>query len=377
MRILEAFQPPIGGLAVHVRTLAEGLSARGHEVVVSGPADAAVRQQLEAKGIRYEVLPWVGDVPAPRVDMETLRGLRALIDELRPDVVHAHGQKAGLLARPVAHRRGIPSIYSPHGLVYRTQLIRPRRGRRIRYVVNREVERLLGRRTAMLAACSRDESRAAVADRLVAADRARVIEYGVAPDTSLAPHPELLRVPGTGPLFGIVSTLRDQKGLPDLLEALERLTLAGSPVRFAIVGEGDMRDEIAARIAAGPLRETTRLFDFEGRVEPYLAALDVFVLPSLWEGMPIAVLEAMMMGLPVIATAVSGTPEAVEDSVTGVLIPARDPHALADAMARLAADEAERLRMGAAGRAAAEERFTPERTVSETEAAYRAVTGNA
>lgn len=369
MRILQAFQPPIGGLAVHVRHLTEGLVARGHEVVVTGPADAHIRAPLEAAGVRYETLPWLADVPAPGPDRRVLGGLRELVSGVRPDVVHAHGQKAGLLARPVARRAGVASVYTPHSLVYRTQMARPRRAQRARYLVHRQVERWLGARTEMLAACARDEADTAVRDGLLPRERTCVVEYGVDVDLTTAAAPELLSVPGDGPLFGIVSTLRDQKGLPWLLEALEQLHAEGRPVRFAVVGEGDMRDEVARRIAGGPLRETTRLVDFGGRVEPYLAALDVFVLPSLWEGMPISVLESMTFGLPVVATAVFGTPEAVEDGRTGILVPPRDAPALAEAMGRMAADAGLRERMGAAGREAAK-RFTVDRSVEATLVAY-------
>lgn len=103
-------------------------------------------------------------------------------------------------------------------------------------------------------------------------------------------------------------------------------------------------------------------------MDPYLEAMDVFVLPSLWEGLSLALLEAMFHGLPVVATAVNGTPEAVADERTGLLVPPGDPGALADAMARLARDPELRTRLGTAGREEAERRFTVERMVEETEA---------
>lgn len=375
LRVLQAFSPPVGGLAEHVGHLTAGLAGRGHEVVVAGPADARCRDAVLAAGARYVDLPWDETVPAPAVDREVVRGLGALLGEAAFDLVHAHGQKAGILARIAARRAGVPSVYTPHSLVYRTQLERPRRGRRVRYVLNRAVERRLGRHTAAVLACSQDEAAAAVHDRLVPAGHARVVEYGIAPDYGAAPAAALADVPGKGPLLGIVSTLRDQKGLPYLLDALERLARDGRPVRFVIVGAGPMWDEVRARVDAPPLRDSTALVPFGGRVEPYLGALDGFVLPSLWEGMPIAVLEAMAFGLPVIATAVNGTPEAVEDGVTGLLVPAKDPEALAAAMDRLARDAELRSRLGDAGRDVARSRFTIPRMVEASERGYAAALG--
>jgi glycosyltransferase involved in cell wall biosynthesis len=175
----------------------------------------------------------------------------------------------------------------------------------------------------------------------------------------------------------LVSGLRTQKGLPTLLDALELLHARGTPVRFAIVGNGPLEDEVRRRIAGGPLRGTTLLAPFDGSVARYLNALDGFVLPSYWEGLSLAVLEAMHAGLAVIATAVGGTPEAVVDRETGLLVPRSDPVALADALTLLADDPALRRRMGEAGQRRARERFGVDRMVDATAELYRACAAHA
>jgi glycosyltransferase involved in cell wall biosynthesis len=355
----------------HILQATRGLVGRGAEVVVAGPTHALVRPALEEAGAQYVALPWVAAVPAPVADARTFRALGRLVDRIAPDVIHAHGQKAGMLARPVARRRGIPSLYTPHSFVYRTQMLRPRRAMRARFLVNRAVERRLGRQTTILTACSRDELDAAVADRIVSPARARVVYYGIAPDVEAAPDEDLLSLPGDGPLLGIVAGLRDQKGLPTLLDALEHLSREGRPVRFAIVGSGPMHDEVARRVASPLLSPTTWLRPFGGRVEPHLAALDAFVLPSYWEGLPIAVLEAMAMRLPVVASSVNGTPEAVAHERTGLLVPANDVAALAAAMQRMAGDQGLRERFGRAGREVVSERFSVTRMTDDLLDAYK------
>jgi glycosyltransferase involved in cell wall biosynthesis len=373
LRVLEVFEPRDGGVPEHVRQLSLGLAGRGVTVTVAGCADAAPRRGLEAAGIRFVALPLVGSVPAPRADAASLRALGALVLRGSFDLVHAHAQKAGLLARPVARALGVPVLYSPHSFVYRSQVLRARRYGELRRRLNLGVERGLGRVTAELIGCARDEWRAAIEDGIVPPERCRVIENAVDLDLAVPVDAELVRFRGAGPLLGFVGAMRDQKGLPTLLDALELLARDGRAPRMAIIGNGPLWAEVEARVRGELLSTSTIVRGFGGRVEPYLGALDAFVLPSYWEGMPIAVLEAMACGLPVVATAVNGTPEAVIDGETGFLVLPRDPSALAQKMVELAGSEDLRVRMGRRAQAVARTRFTTGRLVSEMVAAYQDV----
>lgn len=364
MRILQVLEPADGGVPAHVRVLSAGLVEAGHEVVV------ATRPETDAGLARHVALPFRGAVPAPREDVAVLRGLASLLHSGRFSLLHAHAQKAGLLGRVAARRAGVPALYTAHSLVYRTQAVRPRPTARIRARISLAMERRLGATSAALIGVSDDDARAMVRDRLAPADRVHAILNGVRVDTSMAPDPELLAFRGDGPLLGFVAGLRDQKGLPTLLDALAELRRRGEPVRMAIVGNGPLAGAVQA--AAG---DDTLVRPFAGRVEPYLAALDCFVLPSYWEGLPLAVLEAMHFGLPVVATAVGGTPEAVHDGETGWLVPPGDANALADALAQAARDAGARERFGAAGLRQAQDRFSADRMIAETEALYRAIAG--
>lgn len=378
LKLLEVVQPPDGGAAEQVMRLSLGAAQAGHDVTVAGPPDAAMRQRLEAAGVRYAALPIVGGMVAPRDDAVTARRLLSLLSEGHFELVHTHAQKAGMLGRAAALRAGVPALYTPHSFVYRTQLVRPRRSAKARFLLGREIERRLGRRTAAIVAVAEEERRAAIADAIAPESRVHTILNGVTCDTSAEPDPELRAFRGDGPLLGFVSTLRDQKGLPTLLDALELLHSEGRAPRFAIVGNGPLWPEVETRVSSGPLQDLVLLRPYEGRVEPYLAALDAFVLPSYWEGLPLAVLEAMCMGLPAVASAVGGTPEAVIDGETGYLVPPGDAKALAERLAAIAADAPARARMGLAAREAAASRFSVGRMVSETLALYeRVATGSA
>ncbi len=375
-RVLEVFQPPDGGVAEHVRLLAEGLTERGHAVAVAGPATAGPRAAIEALGVEYAPLELTGRVPDPLADWRAGRQLRRLLAGGRFDLVHAHGQKAGALARRAAARAGLPSIYTPHSFVYRTQAMRPRRSAKLRFELGRRLERRLARKTAFIVAVAEDERQTAIADGIAPAERIVVVYPGVAPaPAGTVPDPRLLEFRGAGPLLGFVAGLRDQKGLPVLLAALEELAERDQSPRFAIVGNGPLWDEVAGRVARPALRDSTLLLPFESGAYAYLEALDGFVLPSLWEGLPMAILEAMTAGLPVVASAVNGTPEAVAEGETGYLVPVGDSAALADRLAALAGDAEGRRRMGENARRVAAERFAADQMVERLIPLYGAAVG--
>lgn len=373
LRVLELFEAADGGVPEHVRRLSAGLEERGQHVTVSGPSGAPLRPVFEATSGGFVPISMVGSMVAPREDARALATAARLIRRSRFDIVHVHGLKPALIGRAVAIARRVPVVYTPHCFIYRNIHLRARHGARARAAALLGAERLLGRGTAAVVAVASEERDAAVRDGVVPARRAHVVLNGVAPDTDAPADPRLLEFRGEGPLLGLVAGLRDQKGLPTLLDALELLAARGAAPRFAIVGNGPMEAEVRERIASGPLAATTIVLGFEQRPEPYLAALDAFVLPSYWEGLPIAILEAMAMGLPVIATAVGGTPEAVADGRTGYLVPARDPEALAARMGELARAPDLAARMGEAGREEVRLRFGVERMVDELLTLYRAV----
>jgi glycosyltransferase involved in cell wall biosynthesis len=132
-----------------------------------------------------------------------------------------------------------------------------------------------------------------------------------------------------------------------------------------------LKDELEAKALSLGLADVVTFAGIRSDVPQILAALDVFVLPSLWEGMPNAILEAMAAGLPVVATAVGGTPEVVADGKTGLLVPSHNPAAMAEAMERLLRSPDLRHRMGQAGREQVLQHFTVERMVAQTQKLYQ------
>jgi glycosyltransferase involved in cell wall biosynthesis len=171
-------------------------------------------------------------------------------------------------------------------------------------------------------------------------------------------------------VVGNVAALTDHKDHATLLEAAP-LVLARVPsARFVVVGDGDLRHALEARAAALGLGDRWIWTGFRSDVDALLPCFAVFCLSSRSEGLGTSVLDAMNFGLAVVATAAGGIPEAVEDGLTGRVVPIQDPRALADALVDLLADPVRRDAMGRAGRRRFEERFTVDRMVEETLRVY-------
>jgi glycosyltransferase involved in cell wall biosynthesis len=175
-----------------------------------------------------------------------------------------------------------------------------------------------------------------------------------------------LNLPPDGLVIGTVSRLDPVKGVAFLVHAFSKVDRA----HLVVIGDGPER--AALESLAGGLGVAGRVHWVGHRrnVPHLLPAFDLFVQPSLHEGLPNTILEAMAAGLPVVATAVGGTPEVVVDGVTGLLVPPRDPDALAQAIVRLLYTPDLRCRMGQAGRERVAQYFTVERMVEQTERLY-------
>ncbi|MDR7423621.1 MAG: glycosyltransferase, partial [Armatimonadota bacterium] len=276
--------------------------------------------------------------------------LRGMIEAGGYDVVQANG--AATLKYLVAARR---LSGRPWRLVYRAIGLGSHWRRRLD---RRMLYRWLFAQTDRVVAVA-----AAVADDLVATsgvDRRRivVIPNGVEPSRVAASEADRRATRQTlGAADGDVVLVHVGNLAPEKnLTALVGLTAAcrrhGLPVRAVLVGDGPCRDEVARAVREGALEASVTMLPAQPRVGPYLAAADLYVSTSLSEGMPAALIEAGLAGLPVVAYAVGGVPEVIADGETGVLVPAGDDRALTETVVALAADQQRRARMGQTARLA-------------------------
>ena len=351
----------VGGAEKTLYALATLVDRRRFQVagVVSLKPLGHYAKLLSDQGVAVETLN-VSGVPLP----SHAKRLAAIIDHERPDIVHAVMYQAIQLARLAK-----PLAAAPFKLISS-----PRVSYRSRSLWTLLVDRWLKERDDLLIAeC--DASRGFLLEKLgYAPPKTITIRNGV--DLAGWPPSKIdrqkkrleLRLGGGEILIGAVGRLDRQKGFSTLIEAMARLK--GSQARCVILGDGPERSRLETLIRKHELETSVWLLGEKGDISSWLSAFDIYCLPSLWEGLPNSLLEAMALGLPVVASNVDGVPEAVTSGKDGVLLAPNDPLALARALRSLTGDENKRSALGAAAKAAISERFTLSRMIAEYEAAY-------
>jgi glycosyltransferase involved in cell wall biosynthesis len=309
------------------------------------------------------------DMMRARVDPRPVLRLRRLLSG-GFDLVHLHGTRAGffgmLALRGVRPRPRV--LYTVHGLSCN------RLGSAAVRRFFRGVERYVATRADRVISVSEGDRRWGVERGLFRADRTTSIPNGIDLASLPATPPAPLSREGDAEIVTI-ARLVSQKGITHLLEAARRVLDVHPRVRFTVFGDGPQRRALQAQAARLSLGDRFRFAGASADVVSNLGSYDLFVLPSLWEGMPISLLEAMGAGRAVIATAVSGSSELILDGVTGVLVPPAEPAALAAAIGALLRDRGAAAAMGAAARDRIRRDFSVERMVSSTAAIYRDLLG--
>jgi len=363
VHVLEAIE---GGTARHVVDIARHARATRHDVVVpqerrGGLTDRQAIGHLQDAGATVHVLPMHRTPWAP-ANLRCVVALRRLLGELRPDVVHGHSSVGGLLARVAATRRPGARVYTPNGI---TQVR-----------VGQLVERGLRPLTHRFVAVSSSEADLAVALGLIGRDRVVVIPNGVEPD--LPPRIDLrgqLGIPGDEPLVGTIARLVPQKAPEDFVAACAEVARLVPEAHFVLIGGGELQTETDAAIAAAAFGTRFHRVDELPGAAGALGELDVFALASRFEGGPYAPLEAMRAATAVVLTDVVGSRDAVEDGISGRLVPVGDPLTLGRAVAELLLDPGERGRLGDAGHARVAAHFDVRSMGAALDALYAELSG--
>jgi glycosyltransferase involved in cell wall biosynthesis len=281
-----------------------------------------------------------------KFDPATLPALLKEIDRRKADVLHMHGYGATTFGRIAAAMRGIPTVLHEHANLTDTPWFQ------------KVADKALAPYTDIALAVSQSTADFTIKARLLPADRTKVVYLGVpleefsrdwsADEVSAARAS--LGIPDGTFAMGTVTRLMPSKGNQYLVDAAREVLAAVPEARIYVVGEGELQPELEAQARALGLGDRFVFSGFRRDVAQVLAALDLLVFPSLWEGTPLTVLEALAMGKPIVATDADGLQDVLTNGSDAMMVPRRDPTSLAQAMISLAHNPTERARLGANAR---------------------------
>lgn len=351
LRVLEMIDKSfLGGGQAHVLAVAGALDPGLFDVAVAAGAGGP----FEAEAI-WSGHPFVPVTIRKSLSPKTARTIATILRDRKIDILHTHGGVAGLYGRWAARLAGVPvvvhTLHGIHYLHYRNPLLREA------FVFQ---ERHFARSTDAVIAVSEADAAAIRKHRLVPGEKIRVIRNGIAPPpeektASDLPGgtPELLKIlRPDGPLVVTVARLHRQKGIIHLIKAAPAIFARVPNAKIAVAGGGPLSRRLRREIEKRGLAGRFLLLGERAHAAELTAMADVFVLPSLWEGLPLALLEAASLGKPIVASDIAGVREVVRDAETALLVPPGEPGRLAEAVIRLLEDQDLAAELG--GRASSE-----------------------
>ncbi|MEE9239654.1 MAG: glycosyltransferase family 4 protein [bacterium] len=366
-----------GGSADNTLLSCIGQRRRGHEVtLMSGTGtteDSPLKDTAGEEGVKLVLLPSLVRAISPLRDLKALWSCCRIIRSGKYDVIHTHTSKAGILGRLAARiSGGCRVVHTPHGHVFYGYF------GRLKTKVFIRAERIMARWTDAIVTLTDHEAEEHLENGIGRREQFVTVFSGI--PMKNAPGPEsgrnksslrfALGLPHEGPLIVSVGRLEPIKDHGTLIEAFARVTQKYPGAHLVLAGEGELaatHETLADNLG---LRGRISFLGWRNDVGELLEAADLFVLPSINEGMGRAVVEAMRAGLAVVATNVGGVPAIVEDGVTGLLVPPGDPASLTAAIKRLISHPALRVAMGEAGRLKASE-FSDEAMIHQLESVYQ------
>ena len=336
--------------------------------LISGPTldpPPRLAETLRTAGVPWFEAPCLVRSIGPAKDLRALWQLFRLVRKLRPDIVHTHSSKAGFVGRLAAKLAGAPHIlYTPHGHVFQGYFSpQVTRG----FIA---MERLAARWTDRIITLTDAEADQHLAQGIGRREQFVTIPSGIDLDGVILATPRRLAARGT--IVGTVARLAPVKGHRYLLDAAPAILGRCPEVRFVLVGDGETRPDLEAQARGLGLTDRITFAGFRGDVPAVIAGMDLFVLPSLNEGMGRVLVMAMALGKPIVATRVGGVPELLGDDEAGILVPPGDPAALAGAVTSVLCDPSLAAALGEAGRRRAT-RYGAEAMLSLLAKVYREV----
>lgn len=365
IKILQTIrQGKVGGGETHVLDLVKELDKDRFESVILSFTEGPMVEKLKADGFKTYVVP-----TEKPFNYKVWGDVKKILEAENIDLVHAHGTRANSNTFSPAKKLNIPLIYTVHGWSFHPDqhpVVKLIRTLSERFLVK------VAKKTICVSESNLREGRSKFP-----MPRASVIVNGINqvkfnPDQEYKDIRAEFGIGKDEVLVGYIARITAQKEPLTYLNAIAKIP-AELKMKFLIVGDGDLKPQMLELAKKLNLESRIIFENFRDDIPAILNGIDIFCLPSLWEGLPIALLEAMAMRKAIIATAIDGTKDLVTDQVNGLLIPTSSPDELAQAVMLLAADEKLRKALGIAAGELIRSQFNIETMTRKVEAAYLSV----
>ncbi|MEK6564402.1 MAG: glycosyltransferase family 4 protein [Candidatus Omnitrophota bacterium] len=347
-----------GGISSYILNLAQGLTVRGHKVYI-GSAGGEWVERLTKNNIEHINLPLkTKSIISPKLLFSYFILKKALKDK-RVDIIHSQTRVTSVLAYWLSAKTAIPFVSTAHGF------FKPR-WERLRFPCWGD----------LVIAISHAVKEHLIRDFKVAPDKIRLVRNGIKVASLQSPvsrRKEIKEEFGLkdGPVVGIIARLSEVKGHKYLIQAMSEVAAEIPEVQLLSVGDGAIKKELEDLALSLGILERARFIPAVADTREALSVMDVFVMPSLQEGLGLSIMEAMLSGLAVAASSVGGIPSLIKDGQTGILVRPKDASALAKAIISLLKDNKKAFELGENARELIVKEFSLERMIHETEEVYR------
>jgi glycosyltransferase involved in cell wall biosynthesis len=356
IRVLEVLEATVGGTRKHLISILQGIDRKNFHVEVASPkvrygnvTDTAFYDEIQKLGIPWHEVQMVREVNVV-ADLKAFVRLNQIIKAGNYDIVHLHSSKAGFLGRLASKLQKAKTVYTPNGFYFLDSKISAK------YNFYLFLEQLSGNFTDRLIAVSESEQDIASKNRILPKEKIFLIPNAIdtklftADDHARKSVRQELGISSTTPIVGTVSRYISQKDPLTLVKAASLLLSRFPEVRFVWCGEGELRHETEALANSLGVHSAFHFLGFRNDVHRIMNAFDIFVLSSIFEGLPYTILEVMALGIPVVATEVVGNKDVISDRESGLLVPPCSPQHLMQAMSELLVSFELRKSIGDRGR---------------------------
>jgi glycosyltransferase involved in cell wall biosynthesis len=366
IKILETIrQGQIGGGESHVLDLVRNLNKDQFEPVVLSFTHGPMVDELRKLNIKTYVVETLKPF-----NITTYKAVKNIIRKEEIDILHAHGTRSLSNTIFPAKSMGIPIVYTVHGWSFhQDQAFHVRQVRELS-------EKFLTDNVDVTISVSRSNQQDGL--QRFNMKRSRVINYGINlekfdPQRKLKDLRDELKIQPGKTVVGYLVRMTVQKDPFTLIKAIAEVSKSTRDIQFLFIGDGDLKKESMEMVSQMGISDMVTFHPFRTDIPEVLNTFDIYTLPSLWEGLPIGMLEAMGMGKAIVATPVDGTKEAIQSEQNGILVPCRDHQSLAEAILRLHHHPELRNKLGAAARATVESTFDLKMMVQNNEILYKSL----